>query len=75
MKQYTSGGQAKRNISGKPPKRKSGTGEKIFLAVVTFLNLLLSLILAVVRRQEIIHAVQENEDVKVLLTSKRETKS
>lgn len=75
--QYTSGGKAGRSFSakGKMPKRKSGSGEKIFLAVVTFFNLLLSLLLAVIRRQQVIHAVQEDENVKVLLTSQKETKA
>lgn len=50
-------------------RRKPGTGAKIFLAVVTFLNLLLTLALAVLRRVEIIHAIEGDEDVKVLITT------
>ncbi|NBK78243.1 hypothetical protein D5272_06475 [bacterium D16-76] len=50
-------------------RRKPGTGAKIFLAVVTFLNLLLTLALALLRRAEIVHAIEGDEDVKVLVTS------
>lgn len=56
-------------------RHKNGSCEKVFIAVITFLNLLLSVILAVINRQEVIHAVQENDDVKLLLTSKSATKS
>lgn len=55
-------------------QRKSGSGEKIFLAVITFINLLLSVILALINRREVIHAVRENDDVKVLLTAKDTSK-
>ena len=50
-------------------RRKPGTGAKIFLAVVTFLNLLLTLALALLRRAEIVHAIEGDEDVKLLLTT------
>ncbi len=55
--------------------QKTGTGAKLFLALVTFLNLLLSFLLAVMRRQEVIKAVEEDEKVKVLLVSQKETKN
>lgn len=50
-------------------RRKPGTGAKIFLAVVTCINLLLSLALSILRRVEIIHAIEGDEDVKVLITA------
>lgn len=50
-------------------RRKPSTGAKIFLAVVTCLNLMLTLALAILRRVEVIHAIEGDEDVKVLLTS------
>ena len=50
-------------------RRRPGTGAKIFLAVVTLLNLLLTLALSLLRRAEIVHAIEEDEDVKVLVTS------
>lgn len=68
---------AQRTVSGakRPPRRKSGTGGKIFLALITFCNLLLSLLLAVQRRQETLRAVREDETVKVLLRTQKETKT
>lgn len=50
-------------------RRRPGTGAKIFLAVVTFLNLLLTLALSLLRRAEIVHAIEGDEEVKVLITS------
>lgn len=54
----------------KGARRKPSTGAKIFLAVVTFFNLLLTLALAILRRTEAIHAIEGDEDVKVLITTK-----
>ncbi len=59
----------------KKAAQKTGTGTKLFLTLVMFLNLLLSFLLAVMRRQEVIKAVEEDEKVKVLLVSQKETKS
>lgn len=59
-------------------KRKSqGQGGKILLAVVTLCNVALSLALALLRRQEVIHAVKgkDGEEVHLLLTSRKETKT
>ena len=53
----------------KGARRKPSTRGKIFLAVVTCINLILSLVLAVLRRVEIVHAIEGDEDVKVLLTT------
>lgn len=55
-------------------KKKSGTGGKLILAAVTFLNLLLSLLLTLLRRQEVLHAVNTDEGVKLLLTERKRTK-
>ncbi|MCI9115862.1 hypothetical protein [Acutalibacter sp. JLR.KK004] len=50
-------------------RRRPGTGAKIFLAVVTCVNLMLTLALSILRRVEIIHAIEGDEDVKLLLTT------
>ncbi len=49
-------------------RRRPSTKGKIFLAVVTCINLALSLALSLLRRAEVIHAIEGDEDVKVLLT-------
>ncbi len=74
---YKQGGQAGRRgpTKGKSPKKKGGTAGKLILGVVTFCNLLLSVLLTVLRRQEVLHAVQEDEDIKVLLTAQKKTKT
>ena len=45
--------------------------------MVTLCNVALSLALALLRRQEVIHAVKgkDGEEVRLLLTSRKETKS
>lgn len=71
-KRYVSGGKAGKGGAGR------GTGSKLFLALVTFCNLLLSLILFIQRRQEVLRAVQAEEDgdqVKVVLLARKQTKS
>ena len=50
-------------------RRRPGTGAKIFLAVVTCVNLMLTLALSILRRGEVIHAIEGDEDVKLLLTT------
>ena len=50
-------------------RRRPGTGAKIFLAVVTCVNLMLTLALSILRRVEVIHAIDGDEDVKLLLTT------
>lgn len=57
------------------PRR--GQGGKLLLAVVTLVQVALSLTLAVVRRQQVIQAVKtpDGEGARVLLTVKKETKS
>ena len=50
-------------------RRRPGTGAKIFLAVVTCVNLMLILALSILRRVEVIHAIEGDEDVKLLLTT------
>ncbi len=58
-------------------KRKKGQAGKLLLAVVTLCNVALSLALAVLRRQEVIHAVKgkDGDNVQVLITSHKETKT
>ena len=53
---------------------KKVSAGKLLLALVTFCNLLLSLLLAVLNRQEVIRAVRREEKVEVLLSSQKETK-
>lgn len=48
-------------------RRRPGNGQKLALAVVTFLNLALTLALAVMRRQETLRAIREEDRLKVLL--------
>ena len=50
-------------------RRRPGTGAKIFLAVVTCVNLMLTLALSILRRVEVIHASEGDEDVKLMLTT------
>lgn len=54
-----------------------GQGGRLLLACVTLCNVGLSLALAVLRRQEVLHAVktQDGEGVQVLLTAQKETKT
>lgn len=64
-----------KKVQAKGKLRQSPKG-KLLLAAVTFCNLLLTLLLAVLRRQEVIHAVQgEEEKIKVLLTAQKSTKT
>lgn len=55
-------------------KRKNSMAAKLVLAVITLLNLGLSLALSLQRRGEVLHAVEENDEVKLLLTTGKETK-
>ena len=66
---------AGRQYARKSPRR--GSGAKLLLALVTLCNVGLSLALAVLRRQEVLHAVktQDGEGVQVLLTAQKETKT
>ena len=58
-------------------KKKNGAGRKkpasniakLILAAVTCVNLILSLLISLLHRQEIIHALENDEGVKVLLTT------
>ena len=80
MKQETTGrrspgGRAAGAGRRAAPKKSGGMAGKIFLALITFCNLLLSLLLAVQRRQDTLRAVREDEKVKVLLTAQKETKT
>lgn len=57
-----------------PVKRKSGRAGKLTLAIVTCCNLILSVTLHLLRRQEVLHAIEGDEDVKLLLTEKKRVK-
>ncbi len=57
-----------------PAKRKSGRAGKLTLAIVTCCNLILSVTLHLLRRQEVLHAIEGDEDVKLLLTEKKRVK-
>lgn len=71
------GNGAGRKVSGGKGKIKRGNGMagKLILAVVTLCNLILSLILTLENRREVLHAVQEDEGVKLLLTEEKRTKN
>lgn len=58
-------------------RARRGQGGRLLLACVTLCNVGLSLALAVLRRQEVLHAVrtQDGECVQVLLTAQKETKT
>ncbi len=47
-------------------RRRPGNGQKLALAVVTLLNLVLTLVLAVMRRQETLCAIRNEDRLKVL---------
>ncbi len=72
MKNFTKGGRPGKKQKGRP---RHSTAGKLTLAVVTCVNLGLGLALSILNRREVIHAVQEDEDVKVLLTSQKKTKA
>lgn len=48
-------------------QRRSGTGPKLVLAAVTCVNLILTLVLAVMRRQDTIRALRGDGKLKLLL--------
>lgn len=58
-------------------RARQGQGGRLLLACVTLCNVGLSLALAVLRRQEVLHAVktQDGEGAQVLLTAQKETKT
>ena len=66
---------AGRQYARKSPRR--GSGVKLLLALVTLCNVGLSLALAVLNRQETIRAVRgrQGDEVRVLLSAKKETKT
>lgn len=66
---------AGRQYARRRPRR--GSGAKLLLALVTLCNVGLSLVLAVLNRQETIRAVRgrQGDEVQVLLSAKKETKT
>lgn len=66
---------AGRQYARRRPRR--GSGAKLLLAFVTLCNVGLSLVLAVLNRQETIRAVRgrQGDEVRVLLSAKKETKT
>lgn len=58
-------------------RARRGQGGRLLLACVTLCNVGLSLALAVLRRQEVLHAVrtQDGTGAQVLLTAQKETKT
>jgi len=49
------------------PRRKPGNGSNLALAIVTCINLILTLVLAVLRRQDTLRAIQGDGKVRLLL--------
>lgn len=56
-------------------RQKKTTAADVALALLTCLNLLLTVVLHLLHRQEILHAVQNDDEVAVLLTARSETKT
>lgn len=54
-------------------RKKPGTGPRLALAIVTCLNLTLTLILAVMRRQDTLKAVRDGGKLKLLLEQRDST--
>lgn len=61
---------AKRRSAG----RKPGTGVRLALGIVTFLNLLLTLLLSLERRGSVLRAVNQDGTVKLLMEEEKKTK-
>ena len=57
----------------KKAKKKQSPGAQLFLALVVLLQIVFTLLLHIVNRQETLKAVKENEDIKLLLKSKEKT--
>lgn len=66
---------AGRKASPKKVNRKGFPASRLLLAVVTLCNLLLTLALWVLNRRDVVHAIETDEGVKLLLTREKETKS
>lgn len=64
---------AGKSAGRKPPK--GGRASRTVLAALTFLNLLLTFLLHVQRRVEIIHAVRSEDGAKVLLEARKKTEA
>lgn len=66
---------AGRQYARRRPRR--GSGAKLLLALVTLCNVGLSLVLAVLNRQETIRAVRgrQGDEVQVMLSAKKETET
>lgn len=62
----------KNKFAGGRAGRKSSNGAKIFIVVVNCINLILSIVLAVLNRQQALKAIEDDEGVKVLLAAKSE---
>lgn len=73
MKKPAVGGRAGRAAQAgrKPVKQKGSKAGKLLLAALTCCNLALSVALHLLRRQEILRAVEEDGRVKLLLTSEK----
>lgn len=63
----------KENSTGAGRREKS-TWQDMVLAIVTCINLLLSLLIAIFHRQEVLKAVTSDDGLKVVLSTKNETK-
>lgn len=55
-------------------KQKKSTAD-VLVALLTFLNLLLTVALHLINRREILHAVQDDEETKALLSTTSEVKA
>lgn len=64
----------KKQKNGAARKRKPSTGARLALAIVTMVNLALTLALSIARRQQVLRAINEDGQVKLLLEKTQETK-
>lgn len=55
-------------------RRQPGIGSKLLLGIVTCVNLALSIVLTLLRRQDTLRALREDDRVKVLLETRDQQK-
>ncbi len=58
----------------KKNKKKTGNGTKIVICVFTLINVILSIIVRIYDRKEIIRAVKEDDKIKTIVYKEKTTK-
>ena len=59
----------------KKQKKKSGTAAKIVICVFTLINVILSIIVRIYDRKEIIKAISDDDKVKAIIVKEKTTKT